>query len=206
MDLARRMRDVYDRHAAEYAMETGSYEGFPGLRDEVDRFYAEALGKGPLLDLGCGAGRDTEYLIAHNRDVVAGDLSTEMLNVTRARCNDLMLVVQFDLRALPFREDVFAGIWASASLLHIPSSDMFGALTELYRTLRPGGAVAISMKEGEGEGWHSGKSHPDRRWFTFVWPEAFVQQMASAGFVRARSTSSGRRNWFITEGQKPTRK
>src|SRR5205823_6362870 len=108
MELTRETRALYDRYAREYVSATESYDSFPGLREEVDGLCFRALAFGPLLDLGCGAGRDSAYLIQRGRNVIAGDLSSEMLKVTRARCNNRAPAVQLDLRVLPFRDNVFA--------------------------------------------------------------------------------------------------
>lgn len=199
-------RSLYDRQAREYVTTTGDYALFPGLKDEVDRFYGRAIADRPLLDLGCGVGRDTEYLLSRGSAVVAADLSIEMLRVTSQRCLPAdPKLVQLSMTHLPFKGGIFGGAWVCASLLHVPMKHLAGTLNEIRRVLVPGGTVAISMKPGEGEGWHSGSSLTAPRWFTFVSPEKFEMLLQAAGFESVRSTASGRRNWFITEAERPTR-
>ncbi|MGH4019716.1 MAG: class I SAM-dependent methyltransferase [Pseudonocardiaceae bacterium] len=185
-----------------YIDRTGSLELFPGLQTELDSFNKRADRSGPLLDLGCGVGRDSEYLSAAARTVIAADISVEMLKITRARCG--VAVVEADMGHLPFSNDTFAGAWVCASLLHIPSCLMRGALGELYRTVRPGGAVAISMKAGEGEGWYWGNSLSSPRWFTFVEPATFGAILADEGFTGVSTIFSGRGDWYVAEATKPT--
>jgi hypothetical protein len=52
---------------------------------------------------------------------------------------------------MQFREG-FDGIWASASLLHIPKHDMYDVIPRFIRALKPGGIFYLSLKEGEEEG------------------------------------------------------
>ena len=70
-----------------------------------------------------------------------------------------------DLRALPFADGCFDGVWACASLLHLPRGGMPRALAELRRVLRAG-VLYLSVKEGEGERWvMEGSEH--RRYFVY---------------------------------------
>jgi SAM-dependent methyltransferase len=204
-DVVALTRRWYDTATAAFVERTAGYERFPGLPTEILRF-ADALAdvNGPVLDLGCGAGRDTGFLLGHGREVVAGDISATMLRATadrygraRPRC------VQFDLRRLPFMDGSFAGAWVCASLVHIPMQALGGCLAELYRTLRPRAVVAISMKAGVGGGWWSADAGGGQRWFTFVRPRAFLALMAAQGFVDLSTAWSGRGSWFIAHGAKP---
>ncbi len=185
----------YDREARGYGERTWRFDQFPGLLAEISGF-ARGLTtlSGPVLDLGCGAGRDTEFLLDNGFDVVSADLSMAMLVATRNRCARSW-PVQLDMRELPFRSDTFRGAWICASLVHMPPAGIPGVLTEVYRTVRDGGNVAISMRHGG----HGG----DGRRFTRVDPAAFQRLLGEHGFVNCRSVSSGRGDWFITHGTKP---
>ena len=60
-----------------------------------------------------------------------------------------------EARLMPFHEiefeDRFDGIWANASLLHVPSAEIDGVLDRLIRALRAGGILYMSVKFGDGE-------------------------------------------------------
>ncbi|WP_409491912.1 class I SAM-dependent DNA methyltransferase [Amycolatopsis sp. cmx-11-12] len=198
--LVSRNRRSYDECAAEYARSTDKLERFPGLDLELDRFLA-ALPAGAVLDLGCGAGRDAEYLIERGADVLAGDISAEMLRYTRRRCV-LFGAVQCDLLALPLVSGVFAGVWACASVLHLPRRAHPVAFSEIHRVLAPGGAAAISLKAGEGEGWVRDTRISSPRWFSLRSPDAVVDELSAAGFVSVRVLPSGRATWFVVEAVK----
>jgi SAM-dependent methyltransferase len=198
------MRNLYDHYAQDYIEPTGNYALFPGLEEEIRRFHLRADTTRPLLDLGCGVGRDTEYLTTCDSVVIAADLSIGMLQVTRKRCGSATAgLVQLSMTDLPFAENSFGGVWACASILHIPTIWFSQVLTEILRVLSPGGTVAISMKAGSGEGWRAGTSLAAPRWFTLVNPAIFSRLLRSAGFVNIESTPSGRGSWFVVEADKP---
>lgn len=192
-------RQVYDENAVQYASTTAKLEYFPGLEEELERFRA-VLPSGRVLDLGCGAGRDTRHLISRGREVISGDLSIELLKIAGSEAGTRL--VQLNLLALPFRDGTFAGVWASGSLLHIPSSAHPQAFSEIYRVLAFGGATAISLRDGELEGWRRGERMDRERWFTLRHPDQVAHEMASAGFTSVRWAYCGRRNWFIVEAVK----
>ncbi|PSL55527.1 methyltransferase family protein [Saccharothrix carnea] len=199
-EVVARTRATYNRNADEYATTTGRLAQFPGLDRELDRFL-DALPAGPVLDLGCGAGRDTEYLVHRGVTVISGDLSERLLTMTRLRCAPAG-VVQFDLTSLPFRDGVFAGVWACASVLHIPRRHHIEAFREVHRVLLPDGLAAISLKDGDEEAWMTGGRLSFPRWFSLRKPDSVVRELREAGFVRADVHPSGRGTWFIAEAMK----
>ncbi|MGM1064613.1 class I SAM-dependent DNA methyltransferase [Saccharothrix sp. Mg75] len=199
--IARSTRRIYNERADEYATTTGHLDQFPGLALELDRFIDAVPRDGLVLDLGCGVGRDSEYLTARGATVIAGDLSERMLEMTRSRC-DAVEVVQLDLLSLPFRGGVFGGVWACASVLHLPRRHHLEVFRELGRVLGPGGAVSISFKEGEAEGWMDGGRLSLQRWFSLRTRASVVSELQVAGFGSVRSTSSRRGTWFIVDAVK----
>lgn len=203
-NVLRRTRVLYDDRTADYASRTREYDQFPGLHDEIDRFLTLTLGAGPLVDLGCGAGRDSRYLIGRGRSVFALDLSLNMLRATREHCGHHrgLNLVQANIVGTPFGDATFAGAWVCASLLHLPARYLRPALAEIHRILAPGAGVAISMKAGAGEGWHAGRTLDEVRWFTFVEPEEFASAMRAQGFTAVTLTWSGRDEWFVAEGRR----
>jgi SAM-dependent methyltransferase len=195
---------AYDEYTTDYERVTYSLELFPGLEQEIERFHRVTPHGGPVLDLGCGVGRDSQYLLSRGRDVIAGDISPRMLQMTRQRCGDRLRPVRLDLTRLPFGDKSLAGVWACACVLHIPLRCMGQVFREIHRTLAPGGTAAISMKSGVGEGWRTGGSIPGWRWFTFVQPDDLAQLLVDSGFSAVTTTSSDRRDWYIAEAKKLT--
>jgi SAM-dependent methyltransferase len=199
------MRQLYDREAREYDQRTESYDSFPGLIAEIERFRAMVLPRRSIADIGCGAGRDSQYFLRHGHPVTACDLSWEMLAIVRRRYGyyPLLRLVQMDMDHMPFRDMSFGGAWVCASLLHVPAARLEHTLDEILRVLIPGAGISISMKSGTGEGWYPGMSLGRPRWFTFVQPERFGALMLSRGFAEVSITPSGRYDWFVTEARRP---
>ena len=100
-----------------------------------------------LLDLGCGGGQDAGDLARRGYRVVGLDRTSALLSAGRRRYFSLPLV-RADLRDLPFQAMSFDGIWAAASLMHLPKSDTCSVLSNLRKLVRPGGLFAATMTYG----------------------------------------------------------
>ncbi|THJ25358.1 MAG: class I SAM-dependent methyltransferase [Nitrospira sp. CG24E] len=107
------------------------------------RFPADAR----LLDLGCGGGRDAGDLAQRGYRVVGVDRTRALLSAGRRRYRSLPLV-RADLRDLPFQAMSFDGLWAAASLMHLPKPDARRILGDLCRLVRPGGLFAATVTYG----------------------------------------------------------
>jgi len=100
---------------------------------------------GPLLELGCGAGRDTRYLTALGLTVTAGDYSQEALDLCR-RAAPLAEVRRIDLRGpLPFPDGTFPVVVASLCLHFFPCALTVGIMAEIRRCLSPGGVLLLRV-------------------------------------------------------------
>ncbi|MET7684431.1 class I SAM-dependent methyltransferase [Streptomyces sp. NPDC005423] len=197
-------RASYEHSAHTYADSTWEYYNFPGLQRDAFNFSESLQTTGPVLDLGCGGGRDANFFASHGHRVIAADISQEMLREARSRIASFRdRKVDFacvDIRQLPFREKIFSGVWASGSLLHVPRADLLPSLRKIAKVLMPGGVAALSMKSGAGEGWEQSGAVSGSRWFTYVDPIAFSNLMRLAGFKSASYQPSGRGTWFLATG------
>jgi len=82
-----------------------------------------------LLDLGCGGGQDAGDLQQWGYRVVGLDRTSALLSAGRRRYHSLPLV-RADLRQLPFQATSFDGLWAAASLMHLPKPVTRRVLTD----------------------------------------------------------------------------
>jgi SAM-dependent methyltransferase len=202
--VLRLTREWYDGEASYYARRTAVYDQYPGLLEEIEVFDSSLDGaSGTVLDLGCGAGRDTEFLLDRGHVVVAGDVSAEMLRTTIDRCRPARAVcVQLDMRRLPFAGGSFMGAWVCASMVHVPDVHVGGCLAELHRTLLPDALIAISMKSGSGGKWVSSGPSQRPRWFTYLDSDVLLPIMRANGFVDLSVVSSGRGSWYTAHGRR----
>lgn len=134
----------YDAHGRDYAEETWGLD-----LTELYRPFEERLPPGGrILDAGSGSGRDTLHFLEAGYDVVAFDASEAMARESTARTGLQTLHLRFD--ELEFEQE-FDGVWACASLLHVPAPAAIEAHTRLARALRPGGVLYASYKYGRRE-------------------------------------------------------
>ena len=111
--------------------------------------FARGLPAGALVvDLGAGPGMDAVELRRCGLRAFSLDFSMGMLRAGVAEYPGPR--VQADARRLPFRAGALAGIWASASLLHLSRPHAAQALEAARRTLAPGGRLLMSVKQGHG--------------------------------------------------------
>ena len=136
--------DYYTRNAPQYFMDTAHVD--------MTAFYEEFLSSIPrgglLMDAGCGSGRDTKEFLSRGYRVVAFDASSEIAKIATQHINQLVGVRTF----LEVTEEAsYDGIWACASLLHVPEVDLSNAFFRLWRALKPDGVMYVSFKLGDGE-------------------------------------------------------
>lgn len=113
---------------------------------------------GKILDLGCGSGRDSKYFLKKGYQVTAVDASETICKATSEYLGIDVLNMNIGNLCIT---DMFDGIWACASLLHIKKSDMKRVLGDLLRVLNPQGVLYASWKYGEGERTENGKYYSD---------------------------------------------
>jgi SAM-dependent methyltransferase len=139
----------YDSNAAAF------FEGTIG--HDVSQNYAAFLGalndEGGLdiLDFGCGPGRDLKYFKDIGHRPVGLDGSGEFCKMARDYVGCDVLHQSFLNLTLP--EQAFHGVFANASLFHVPRAKLNSVLKKLHSTLRPNGILFMSNPRGEGEGW-----------------------------------------------------
>jgi len=98
-----------------------------------------------ILELGCGAGRESEAMIARGFAVEPTDGSPEMARIAEERLGQPVRVLRFD--ALDTVE-AFDGVFAHASLLHVPRLALPAVLAAIARALKPGGVHFANFKAG----------------------------------------------------------
>ena len=134
---------AYETRSREYARRRTGRSAEPGFAEFVAGLPAGAH----LLDIGCGPGDSAHRFMKAGFTVDALDASPAM--VSRAR--ELGVPARQGTFDDIDGQDVYDGIWASYSLLHLPRAEVPGALTRLHRALKPGGRFHLGMRLGQGE-------------------------------------------------------
>ena len=113
---------------------------------------------GAILDAGCGAGRDSKAFLELGFDVEAFDAS-EPLALLASKLTGKKVAV--DLLQSYSSATKFDGVWACASLLHVPLNELPGVFSSLAGMLKAGGVFYCSFKYGEGEVARNGRLFTD---------------------------------------------
>lgn len=113
---------------------------------------------GTILDLGCGSGRDSLAFFEEEYEVTPLDGAEEMCALAEIHTD--LEVLHMTFAELDF-DEVFDGVWANASLLHVPEKDMPDILRKVGMALKPGGHLYLSVKEGDFEGIRGGRYFVD---------------------------------------------
>ena len=164
----------YDQFAEAY---------WDGTRDhDVSQNYTELLdaieGDPPysILDLGCGPGRDLHHF---RHAAVELDGSKEFVPMARAYSG--CEVLHQDFLAMELPKGRFDGVFANASLFHVPSQELPRVLLELSETLKHRGVLFCSNPRGNNEEGFSGD-----RYSCFFDLDTWRNYVSAAGFIEVR--------------------
>lgn len=133
---------------------------------------------GRILDLGCGPGRDLLAFKAEGHEVVGLDATPAFVAMAQQTGCEVWQQTFLDLH-LP--DCYFDGIFANASLLHVPQGSMELVLQALWQSLATQGAIVLSMARGNQEGF---VNHPSGQRFISYWEyETLAPLVQAAGFT-----------------------
>ena len=104
-----------------------------------------------LLDLGCGGGQDAQARRRKGYRAVGMDLTAAFLRTAHEAAPALPLV-RADMRELPFRAASFDGVWAAASLIHLPKTDAMRVVKRLSQIAGPGATLGATVTFGTDSG------------------------------------------------------
>ena len=163
----------YDRMAVAYRRGTADHD----VSQNVAALLQAIKGEPPhfILDLGCGPGRDLRTFTALGHEAVGLDGSGELVAMARAETDCEVLHQDFLALDLPLAR--FDGVFANASLFHVPNSELARVLRDLAATLKPDGVLFCSNPRGHNEeGWAGGRYgcfHDLETWRTYVTAAGF---------------------------------
>lgn len=181
---------AYEQAAEVYARDfrppPPDYLGF--LDDFVDWAGPDA----EVLEIGSGTGHDADQLEARGLRVWRSDAAPAFVRALRARGLEAMTinVLSDDL------DGPWDGIYANAVLLHLSPTELATALSRMAAAVAPGGALAFTLKEGDGSAWDS-RLGPARH-FTYWRQEPLLELIAASPWdlVSLQRASGPRDRWL----------
>lgn len=146
--------DYYDQHAEPFFDET--------VRVDMSSLYCRFLPRLPepaaILDAGCGSGRDAQAFSRLGHAVTAFDASPALVTLAERHFGKPVHCLRFhDITW----QHAFDGIWACASLLHVPLAELTEVVQRLRNALKSDGILYASFKYGSGEREHQGRRFTD---------------------------------------------
>lgn len=176
--------EYYDKYAAVYFDNTVDLDMSGILDDFLEKLPLNA----DVLDLGCGSGRDSLYLEKAGCYVTPLDGSEEMCKLAEIHTGKEVLNIRFE--QIDF-DEVFDGIWACASLLHVQESDMADVIRRVMISLKKKGILYMSFKYGDISGYRS------ERYFNCFTEQSMIrllQQCPELEIIRIWTTEDIRKN------------
>jgi SAM-dependent methyltransferase len=148
------------------------------MADRVERFAGLLPVPSLVLDAGCGPGRDMARFASLGHVVRGIDANPAFVAMAAVHAPTVL----GDLRGLgtTYPDGIFDGVWACASLVHLPRPEACGVLAQIAALLRPVGRFYACVPVGP-EGY---RDEPDgRRWYAGWDARAFAETVAAAGFA-----------------------
>ena len=154
----------YNKNANQFVQGTLQVD----FTDTQNRFLNKLKEHAYILDFGCGSGRDTKYFLDKGYIVDATDGSEELRKIASEYTGiEVKQMLFSELEGL----EKYDGIWACASILHLPKLELKPVLQKMAAALKSGGVAYISFKYGEFEG------ERNDRYFTDFTLETFTDYM-----------------------------
>lgn len=129
----------YNENAQSFASGTVSVK----FTEVQDKFLEKLNPDAYILDFGCGAGRDTKYFLSRGYQIDAIDGSEQL-------CRIASKYTGIKVRQMLFQEldekEKYDGIWACASILHLPKKQLREVLKNMYAALKLEGWIYTSFK------------------------------------------------------------
>ncbi len=150
MDAVKTTLDYYQRNANVFVEGTLSAD----MHDAQKRFLNMLKPQAYILDFGCGSGRDAKAFLSRGYRVDAIDGSPELCRIASELIGNPVKQMLFDELSSINQYD---GIWACASILHIPKRELVDVLRKISDALKDSGVLYTSFRYGSFEGMRRGR-------------------------------------------------
>jgi SAM-dependent methyltransferase len=190
----------YDAHAESFWAGTRDHD----VSQNRNALLKHLRGAAPyrILDFGCGPGRDLVAFRDLGHAAIGLEGAAEFVRLAKAHSG--CEVWQQDFLHLNLPDDYFDGIFANASLFHVPRQELPRVLRELRAALKPDGVLFSSNPRGDDEeGWSGeryGAYHSWPRWREYVSSAGFVEV---EHYYRPTGLPREQQPWLASVWRKP---
>jgi SAM-dependent methyltransferase len=181
---------AYDAAAREYRDRTQELPA--SIVAAIGRFVGLTPAGSRVLEIGSGSGRDASAIERAGITVRRTDITPAFVDLLRAGGHqaDRLDPLVDDLADPATPDAPYDGVWADASLLHVDREDLPTVLARLAAATRQGGALFMSVKEGDGADWSMHGNVTAPRFFTF-WRSEPLRSLAEAAGWTVREVVRG---------------
>jgi len=200
-DISARTLQHYGQRAQQFWLGTRDHD----VRQNIQALlsYIEAPAPFTILDFGCGPGRDLQTFRQAGHVAIGLDGAPEF--VAMARSQSGCEVWQQDFLQLDLPPARFDGVFANASLFHVPRAALARVLDELFATLKSGGVLFSSNPRGQNEeGWNAGRYgayHDLQAWRGYLTHSGFSEL---THYYRPAGLPCEQQPWLASVWRKPT--
>lgn len=192
--------DDYNQNASGFRAGTWNHDVSQNINALLRHIQAQPPYR--ILDFGCGPGRDLAAFKSLGHIPVGLDGSSEFVSMARESSGCEVWHQDFLSLALPSVE--FDGVFANASLFHVPGADIARVLKQLHRCLKPGGVLLSSNpRGGNQEGWNGaryGVYHDLTSWRRLLDEAGFIEL---EHYYRPEGLPREQQPWLVTVWRKP---
>lgn len=136
------LKETYDKIANDWY---NDHKADDWWVDGTNTFISFLKDSKNVLDVGCGAGVKSKYLSGKGLNVTGIDFSEKLIEIAKREVHGAKFHVM-DMRDVSNLGVKFDGIFAQASLLHIPKKEIASVLTGLLSCLISGGYLYVAVK------------------------------------------------------------
>ncbi|MDO8529950.1 MAG: class I SAM-dependent methyltransferase [bacterium] len=182
-------------------------------QEGTDKFVSLLKEGSSVLDVGCGGGTKTKYLINRGLKVLGVDFSENLIEIAKREALGGKYLVM-DINNIDTLEENFDGVFMQAVLLHIPKKEAEGIIKKAVQKLNAGGYLYIAVKE-KIEGGVDEETKVDNdygyeyeRFFSYFTLDEFKEYFRNAGLemvyenVMPPSRTTRKSKWMQVIGKK----
>ncbi len=146
--------DYYNQNADAFVEGTASVD----FKEIQNKFLCRLKTDARILDFGCGSGRDTKYFLEQGYRTDAIDGSEEL-------CIRASQLTGIEVKHVLFQQfesdEMYDGVWACASILHVPKAELADVFARIHAAMKPDAVLYCSFKYGTFEGERNGRYFTD---------------------------------------------
>ena len=175
----------------------------------VNKFISYFQKNDLVLDVGCGSGVKTKCLISKGLKIIGIDFSENLIKIAKREVPNGDFQV-LDIWKIDEIKEKFDGIFAQASLLHIPKKDIVSLLQKIDQKLKPSGYFYIAVKEKKSQNQdeeivqENDYGYNYERFFSYFTMKELINyfQILNYKIVYKKRIFTGKKYWLQIIGQK----